>query len=190
MKVLIKDVEAKNCPLYGNGFVLRANNSAVTISRSHHNDGDGVYLRSCDHCVVQKSWFNYNGINGIDSSDQDGKIAGHVLIWNNSAMWNLDGINLDTTYYADVSQNWLYGNWIGIAEYHSSADNLYNSITDNTIKNSPQWGIYEQGYIPWHDPYISDYSTITGNMMIGNGHENVIKTESTHTIVANNTFVN
>lgn len=185
----VKGIEARNCSTYGNGIVLRANYSTVINSYSHHNGGDGIYLRSCDHCTVQKSWFSYNGVNGIDASDQDGKLAGHTLIYNNTANWNHDGINLDSTYFANVTQNSLYGNWIGIAEYHSTSDNLNNSITDNTIKYSPQWGIYEQEYIPWHDPYISDYSTITGNMMISNGHENVIKTESTHTMVENNTFV-
>ena len=186
---VIKNVEAKNCSLYGNGFVMLANYSTLTDSVSHHNDGDGVYLRSCDYCTVQNSWFNYNKFNGVDASDQDGKLAGHSLIHNNTAMWNLDGINLDTTYHANVTQNYLNGNWIGIAEYHSTADNLHNLITNNIIKNSPQWGIYEQEYIPWHDPYVSDYSIITGNMMVSNGHENVIKTESMHTMVANNTFV-
>jgi hypothetical protein len=187
---LIKGTEARNCSTYGNGFVMRANYSTLANVKSHHNDGDGVYLRSCDYCIVQNSWFNSNKINGIDASDQDGKLAGHTLIFNNTARWNLEGINLDSTYYANVTDNTLKHNWIGIAEYHSTADNLYNSITNNTIESSPQYGIYEQEYIPWHDPYISDYSIITGNTMIGNGHENVIQTESANSIVANNTFVN
>jgi len=187
---LVTGVEARNCSQYGNGIVMRASNSILTNSMSHHNDGDGVYLRSCDYCIVQNSQFNYNKINGIDASDQDGKLYGHNLIFNNTAIGNRDGINLDSTYYASATRNYLDGNWIGVAEYHSTADNLHNSITGNTIKNSPQWGIYEQEYIPAHDPYISDYSTITGNTLTANGHGNVIMTKSSNTVVVNNTFTN
>ena len=185
---LIRGTEARNCSTYGNGFVMLADHSTLANVKSHHNDGDGVYLRSCDYCIVQNSLFSSNKINGIDASDQDGKLAGHTLIFNNTARWNLEGVNLDSTYYANVTDNTLKHNWIGVAEYHSTADNLYNSITNNTIESN-DYGIYEQEYIPWHDPYVSDYSTITGNIMITNGHDNVILTQSTNTIVANNTFV-
>ncbi|GEM_PF-7134139 len=173
---LITEVKAMNCTTFGDGFVVKAANTTVTNSEGQYNDGDGIYLKNCDSCRVENSVFSHNAINGIDISNEDGHKHGRDLVYNNSILYNHDGINLDSTFSNNVTRNNASGNWIGISLYHSTDNNYYNTLTDNIIKNNQQWGVYEQGLIPSLNPYISGHTTISKNTIVANGHSNVIKT--------------
>lgn len=181
----ITGVEARDCT--GNGFVMLADYSTISKSLAQDNNGSGIYVKNCNHCVVKDSAFINNIGNGIGISQQDGQLHGYNTVANNVVSYNSkSGISIDGVSNNLIENNTVQHNLRGISIWHSTGNAYNNEISGNTIGYSTINGIWEQSPAPDYNDFQCDYSYIHDNTIVFNNSSNTIVTIGQNTKVENN----
>jgi parallel beta-helix repeat protein len=181
----ITGVEARDCT--GNGFVMLADYSTISKSLAQDNNGNGIYVKNCNFCVVKDSAFINNIGNGIGVSQQDGQLHGYNTVINNIASYNSkSGISIDGVSNNLIKNNIVQHNLRGISIWHSTGNSYNNEISGNAIGYSTINGIWEQGPAPDYNDFLCDYSSIHDNKIVFNNSSTTIVTAGQNTKVENN----
>ncbi len=141
------------------------------------NNSYGIYLNS-DNNIINNNNFSSSAYHGLYIISSDNDIIGYNIFSFNRG----EGIYLYSSSNNKIENNSVNSNSeIGIHLYYSSN---YNTITNNTIFNNTQYGIYLQPYYTGNN-----YNTITNNTIFNNSFGMYI-ISSNYSTITNNTIFN
>jgi parallel beta-helix repeat protein len=171
---------------YGNGLVVedQVYDTAIAQNFFERNGDGGIWVNGSDHTdlLVTNNTVNYNGVGkdwrvgifvsnatnvriennqanyNIGAGIGGGGICKNVVITQNTASYNKDGINFNEAYNVIIDNNTCSGNTQG-GIYEQYCGNL--TFSHNSITTSPQ-GITLQ----WSNDTTTSYNNVTGTEFV------------------------